>query len=96
MKHPLEIPDALAETLRHLAPELKKKVKVALEEISSNPSGGKPLAEELRGFRSYKVGQFRIIYREKTKIIEIVTLGPRRTIYQKTALEIKKRLSSNQ
>ena len=92
MRRPLEFSEPLDEFIRHLAPEMKKKIRASLDEISLNPARGKQLMEELKGFRSYKVGLLRVIYREREKAVEIVTIGPRRTIYQKAALEIQKKL----
>ncbi len=92
-RRPLDLADHLLELIAHLAPELKKKVRFALDEIENDPGSGKPLSDELQGYRSYKLGQWRIIYQEKTSAIEIVSLGPRRTIYQKVVLEIRKRKS---
>ena len=70
--------------------EIKKAIKVqqaaiveALSEIQEFPLSGKPLERELSGRFSYRVGNFRIIYKvnEKTKTIFIVTVGHRSTVY---------------
>ena len=46
---------------------------------------GKQLRDELAGLRSFRVGRFRVIYRVASKrLIELVTIGPRRTIYEET------------
>jgi len=53
---------------------------------------GRPFRQdELRGLNSFKVGRFRIIYKVAPKrIIEIVAIGPRRTIYEETYRLLKK------
>ena len=89
MKRRLRIPENLQTLIRHLAPELKRRVRSSLDEIKQSPESGKSLVENLQGLRSYKLGQFRILYREG-EVIEIVAIGPRKTIYQKVALEIKR------
>ena len=62
------------------------------EYIQKEPEAGKSLKEELEGLKSYRVGRFRIIYRISTKkIIEIVAIGPRKTIYEETFRMIKKK-----
>lgn len=89
MKRAVDIPEDLDGFIRHLSPELKRKVRASLEEISQNPHCGKSLQEELEGLKSYKLGRWRIGYREKPSVIQIVALGPREMIYQKLALELK-------
>jgi mRNA interferase RelE/StbE len=43
------------------------------------------LKDELAGLRSFRVSRFRIIYRISARdIIDIVAIGPRRSIYQET------------
>jgi len=51
------------------------------------PGEGKPLQRELKGYRSFRIGKFRIIYRVMAK--EIVAVGPRRTIYEETTKLMK-------
>ncbi|MBI3318907.1 MAG: type II toxin-antitoxin system RelE/ParE family toxin [Candidatus Omnitrophica bacterium] len=91
MKHPLVVEDALRELIRHLPPEIKKRIHYGLEEIARDPHSGKALSEELSGLRSYKIGKLRIIYRIQERSIALVVLGPRKTIYQQAALEIKRK-----
>ena len=81
----LRVPDDVAELVRTLHPVLKAKIKAGLDEIRREPESGKPLREELIGLQSFRVGRFRIIYREASAgTLDIVAIGPRRTIYQET------------
>ena len=86
----IRIPDRLAEMVRRLHPQLKRKVKASLKIILSNPDEGKPLKDELAGLRSFQVGRFRIIYRVRRDDVEIVAIGPRERIYEETFLILKK------
>jgi len=53
--------------------------------LAADPHCGKMLREELAGLRSLRVKNMRIIYRLSGKgIVEVVTIGPRRTIYEET------------
>ncbi|HLE40579.1 MAG TPA: type II toxin-antitoxin system RelE/ParE family toxin [Nitrospirota bacterium] len=80
-----------AELIRSLHPELRKKIHYGLQSIREDPCGGKPLQNELEGLRSFRVGKFRIIYRiTEKRAIEIVTVGPRRTVYDETVRAIEK------
>lgn len=71
--------------LRSLHPELKRKVRAGLDLIRTDPKVGKELRDELEGWRSLRVGRFRIVYRvAPRRLVELVAVGPRRTIYQET------------
>ncbi len=76
--------------IQHLHPELKRKIPAALEQILQDPYSGKALREDLQGLRSLPVGRFRIIYRPFPMIIEIVAIGPRKTIYEDTLRLIRR------
>ncbi len=91
MKRTLVVRDELRDLIRHLPPHLKKKIKQALEEIVEDPLCGKPLREELLGLQSYQIGTVRIIYRAQESTLTLITIGPRKTVYQKAALELKNR-----
>lgn len=81
----LKVPDKIAELIRSMHPYLKKKVRFSLQQILNNPSSGKELKDELSGLFSFRVGSFRIIYKiPGDKIIEIVSVGPRKSIYEET------------
>ena len=90
MKRTLVVRDELRDFLRHLPPLLKRKVKQALDEIVADPSSGKPLKEDLSGLSSYKIGRFRVVYRADEEAIRLITVGPRKIVYQKAALELKR------
>jgi mRNA interferase RelE/StbE len=81
----LRIPGQLEELVRGLHPGLKRKVRAGLDLIRTNPAAGKRLRDELAGLRSLPVGRFRIVYRvASSRVIELVAIGPRRTIYEET------------
>jgi mRNA interferase RelE/StbE len=83
-QYKLKMTDETRELIRHLHPAIKQKVRVALAEILGDPSCGKTLRGELQGLRSFRVRQLRIIYRAVAQVIEVVALGPRRSIYEET------------
>lgn len=81
----LRVPDHIANLIRGMHPDLKKKVKGSLQAILSEPYSGKPLKDELSGLRSFRVSRFRILYRVSGKrTVEIVAIGPREQIYKET------------
>lgn len=87
----LRVPDQVAELIRKSHPQLKHKIRSALERIQLNPQSGKELRDELTGLRSYRVSRFRIIYRTSSRnTIDIIAIGPRRLVYEETYRLIKK------
>jgi len=87
----LRVPDEIIHLIRGSHPQLKRKIRAALQRIVAKPYEGKSLRVELKELRSFKVSRFRIIYRIASKdIIEIVAIGPRKTIYEETFYLIQK------
>lgn len=84
--HRLKMSDETAELTRTLHPGLKRKIKAALQAVLNDPQSGKALKNELDGLQSFKVGKLRVVYKTaKDKgIIEVVAIGPRKTIYEET------------
>lgn len=83
--HQLRVPEEVVKLIRGLHPDLKKKIRQALQGILSDPQSGKALREELDGLRSYRVRRFRIVYRiSDKKEVEVVAIGPRERIYEET------------
>lgn len=83
-RKPVRVPDEIVSLIRNLHPDLKRKVRGGFDAIVENPETGKVLRDDLEGFRSFRVGRLRIIYRVGRDLIEIVAVGPRRVIYQET------------
>ncbi|MBI2487337.1 MAG: type II toxin-antitoxin system RelE/ParE family toxin [Deltaproteobacteria bacterium] len=80
----LKISNEVQELISRLHPNLKQKIRVALLEMIENPSCGKSLRRELQAMRSFRVSKFRIVYSLASNAIEIIALGPRRSIYEET------------
>ncbi len=83
--HRLRVPGGVAEMVRGLHPELRRKVRAGIDVIRADPASGKALHDELTGLRSLRVGRFRIVYGiAPGRVIELVAIGPRRVIYEDT------------
>jgi mRNA interferase RelE/StbE len=81
----LRVSDATPALIRTMHPQLKRKVRAALQSIQSDPPLGKAIKDELAGLRSFRIGRIRVIYREERgSYIDIVAVGPRRSIYEET------------
>lgn len=74
-----------ARSLRKLDPQILRRVRRALIELQSDAERGKPLQLTLKGLRSWRTGDFRIVYRVRRRSIEIlvVALGHRRDVYDR-------------
>ena len=92
IRYRIEMPQATRDLFRHLPPQLKGKVKVALRDIADNPYRAKELREDLTGLRSYPIAKARLIYRIAGATVEIVAFGPRADIYERAAAELSKSL----
>jgi len=70
--------------LSKLHPENKKLIKQVLTELRQQPYTGKDLQEELSGFKSLRLKQYRIIYNidEEKKFIQIYHIGRREDVYE--------------
>ena len=83
----LRVPAHVADLIRGLHPQIKRKLRAALADIMADPHAGKALKDELAGLWSFHVGKFRIVYRfsdRAARRIDLVACGPRERIYEET------------
>lgn len=81
----IKMPAEVRNLIRHVHPELKRKLRAALADILDDPTCGKVLKDQLEGYWSLRVGRSRIVYRILGDIVEIAAIGPRQTIYEDAA-----------
>jgi mRNA-degrading endonuclease RelE of RelBE toxin-antitoxin system len=76
-------PEASA-IIKKLHPSIKAAVRAGISQITKAPLDGRELHLELKGFRSFRAGKHRIIYRmnEDESCVEIHHVGPRRDVYE--------------
>ena len=60
-------------------------MRAACEALREDPERGKPLQMTLQGLRSYRTGDYRIVYRAVATRIEIlvIAIGHRREVYDR-------------
>src|ERR1700687_3747563 len=90
-QHRVVLPPDVIEVVRRLAPAATRKVRAALDELSRDPRLGEPLHREVTRRWRLRVGALRIVYRPRPDGIEVVAIGPRRTIYTDMAREARRR-----
>jgi mRNA interferase RelE/StbE len=71
--------------IRKLDPGTRNKVRAAVDELAKDPLQGKPLSFTLKGLRSWRTGDWRIIYRAEAErvVLVVVTIGHRRDVYER-------------
>ena len=74
-----------AKAIRKLDPEIRRRVRSALAVLAEQPERGKPLQLTLKGLRSWRTGDFRIVYQIVERRIEIlvIAVGHRRDVYSR-------------
>ena len=74
-----------AKAIRRLDPQIRRRVRRAIEALMEDPVRGKPLQLSLKGLRSWRTGDFRIVYRVVEARLEIlvVAIGHRRDVYDR-------------
>lgn len=90
-KYLVRIPPEVEDFVRHLHPQLKVKIRRALEELEKDPYLGKPLKETLKGLYSYRVSQYRVVYQIEYREVrvEVVEIEERKIVYHKVAQLLK-------
>ncbi len=84
MKYQLFFTEQAKKDFARLPPVIHNRLTKALEIISANPYLGKALKGELHGLRSYRMGDYRIIYEIHSKkiIVIILKIGHRKDVYR--------------
>ncbi len=77
----LRVPGHIAEVIRALHPETRRKIRGTLTAVLDDPTIGDPLRDRLTGFRRVRIGRWRLVYRESPRAIEVFAVGPRATVY---------------
>ncbi len=74
-----------AKAIRKLDPGVRAQVRAAIERLVDSPTRGKPLQLTLNGLRSWRTGEWRIVYRAHSDRLEIlvVAVGHRREVYDR-------------
>lgn len=80
-----------ARGVRKLDPQIRHRVRAAAETLRQDPYRGKPLQFQLKGMRSWRTGDYRIVWRVREMAVEIliVEIGHRREIYDKVRSRLR-------
>lgn len=85
MSWKIEYNNEAIKNLEKIALSEKTKILKGIENLKDNPDLGKQLVGPLKGLRSLRIGNFRIIYKKENQIITIViiAIGHRKDVYRK-------------
>ncbi len=77
--------ETAAKAIEKLDPQVKTRVRAAIDALREDPHRGKPLQLTLKGLYSWRTGDWRIVYRIAARRIEIliITVGHRREVYDR-------------
>lgn len=83
MKYELKVTKRFERDFRSLTKEMKIRIDSAIEELQENPYLGKYLHGDLKGKRSLRIGDYRIIYavHDENKTITLIAAGHRKSVY---------------
>jgi len=89
----IEIPPHVADSIRHLPPDVRGAVKAALRGLASNPDLGELLGGDLEGLRKFRVRRYRVVYAadRRARIVRIFAIGHRRGIYDEVVERTRRR-----
>lgn len=83
-EYDLQYHPAAADEINDLEKSLKERIQKRLTQLKGEPQKGKPLKGEFSGFRSSRVGSYRIVYTvsKNQEIVYVLYIGHRSRVYQ--------------
>jgi mRNA-degrading endonuclease RelE of RelBE toxin-antitoxin system len=74
---------------RALAPEPRRRLKLAIKALANGKGDIKELTDKLAGFLRLRVGEHRVVYRLREGRIECFYAAPRKTVYEFLASHVR-------
>jgi len=85
----VDIPSEVQADLASIPPEPKRAIRAVLRQVEQTPDSGKKLVDELTGMWRLVAGNYRVVYRFDGRIIRIISIGHRGTVYELLAKKAK-------
>ena len=84
--HALYHPKVKTEDIPRLSIDVARRIRTAIEErLCADPEKyGLPLRKGLHGYRKFRLGDYRVIYRVEQHTVKILAIGHRKDVYEKT------------
>lgn len=83
-KYQIVFAPTAAKQLKRLDHQVQKRIVLAITNLASDPFLGKLLKGDFKDYRSYRIGDYRVIYFVRTQKIqvEIIKIAHRREVYR--------------
>ncbi len=84
MPYRVIVPPDIEKRIAEFHPLLKSKIRAGLDDLSRDPYQGKALRQELKGFYSFQVSRYRIVYgiHHLVREVNVLAIGPRHNVYR--------------
>ncbi len=81
----IEYTRSAARDLRKFDAPVRRQVKAAVERLADDSTRGRPLRLTLQGLRSWRTGDWRIVYRTDNDriVVLVIAVGHRREVYDR-------------
>lgn len=83
MAYQLRIEPSALKSLNRIPKRERQRIIASLQGIKKDPFDGKVLEGELKGIRSWRVGEYRILYRilKQELLVLVIKIGNRQGVY---------------
>ncbi len=71
--------------LERIPPEWRDRIKGVIHKLAKKPEMGRRLQGQLKGLRSHRAGNYRIVYMVEGETLYILSIGHRRDVYEGTS-----------
>ena len=86
------VADQVRDYQHSLAPEPRRRLKVAIAGLADGHGDLKPLQGNLEGLWRLRVGEHRVVYRHRAGRIEVFYAAPRNVVYEFLAAHLRELL----
>ena len=83
MAYQLRVEPSALKSLNRIPENERRRILASLQGIKKDPFDGKALEGELKGIRSWRVGEYRILYRilRQELLVLVIKIGNRQGVY---------------
>ena len=83
MAYQLHVEPSALKSLNRISEYDRRRIVASLQGIKKDPFNGKALEGELKGIRSWRVGEYRILYRilKQELLVLVINIGNRQGVY---------------
>jgi mRNA interferase RelE/StbE len=85
-------PDVLSDDIPSLSPGLRERIRKAIEaKLMTAPQDyGEPLRKTLKGFWKLRVGDYRIVFRIRDDVVQVIGIGHRKDSHERMTIRFNK------